>query len=316
MSITTTTTLSAQVQQEFNMKLLSVPTPSYIHRKPASLFKMSSQNGNTKRFTRYSNLPAALVPLGNTGVNPAAVPLESMNIDAQFQFYGQYVEINDQVTLMRSDPALNAAAERLGESLRRTEDELTRNMLAATASFINCVGGVNGDAPTELTLSDISELTQTLLGADARFFVDGVSGSLKFGTAPIRNAYFALAHTDITSSLSEVAGFIHSSQYPNPSSVMEAEWGAAGNLRFFLSSIGSKTPTSSLLGEDVYNVFCLGREAIGAVEMDTYNSKFIYNAPGTNNDPLHLNSTAGFKFADAQCILNDDWVVNLRCTKS
>ena len=26
----------------------------------------------------------------------------------------------------------------------QTEDELTRNMLAATAGFINCVGGVNG----------------------------------------------------------------------------------------------------------------------------------------------------------------------------
>jgi len=26
----------------------------------------------------------------------------------------------------------------------QTEDQLTRDMLAATASFINCVGGVNG----------------------------------------------------------------------------------------------------------------------------------------------------------------------------
>lgn len=39
---------------------------------------------------------------------------------------------------------LNEAAARLGVSLRQTEDELTRNMLAATAGFINCVGGVNG----------------------------------------------------------------------------------------------------------------------------------------------------------------------------
>jgi len=39
---------------------------------------------------------------------------------------------------------LNAAAERLGDALRRTEDELTRNMLASTAAFVNCGGGVNG----------------------------------------------------------------------------------------------------------------------------------------------------------------------------
>lgn len=28
--------------------------------------------------------------------------------------------------------------------MRQTEDELTRNMLASTASFINCTGGTNG----------------------------------------------------------------------------------------------------------------------------------------------------------------------------
>lgn len=39
---------------------------------------------------------------------------------------------------------LNEAAQRLGVSLRQTEDELTRNMLASTASFINCTGGTNG----------------------------------------------------------------------------------------------------------------------------------------------------------------------------
>lgn len=54
------------------------------------------------------------------------------------------MELNEQVTLQRQDPVLNAAAERLGVSLRQTEDELTRDMLLATASQINCVGGSNG----------------------------------------------------------------------------------------------------------------------------------------------------------------------------
>ena len=40
---------------------------------------------------------------------------------------------------------LNETAELLGLSLRMTEDQLTRDMLAATAGFYNCTGGVNGD---------------------------------------------------------------------------------------------------------------------------------------------------------------------------
>ena len=39
---------------------------------------------------------------------------------------------------------LNECAARLGVSLRQTEDQLTRDMLAGTAAFINCTGGVNG----------------------------------------------------------------------------------------------------------------------------------------------------------------------------
>ena len=39
---------------------------------------------------------------------------------------------------------MNEAAARLGVSLRQTEDQLTRDMLAAGAGMINCVGGVNG----------------------------------------------------------------------------------------------------------------------------------------------------------------------------
>lgn len=39
---------------------------------------------------------------------------------------------------------LNEAAARLGQSLRETEDQLIRDMLEATATLINCVGGTNG----------------------------------------------------------------------------------------------------------------------------------------------------------------------------
>jgi hypothetical protein len=42
---------------------------------------------------------------------------------------------------------------------------------------------------------------------------------------------------------------------------LRSEWGAVGNLRFLVSSIGSVTPAGSALGADVYNIFCVGMEA-------------------------------------------------------
>lgn len=56
---------------------------------------------------------------------------------------------------------LNQAAKRLGVSLRQSEDELTRDMLLSTASFINAVGGANGRivAVLKSDLIDLEPLT-------------------------------------------------------------------------------------------------------------------------------------------------------------
>ena len=57
-------------------------------------------------------------------------------------------------------------------------------MLASTAAFINCVGGTNGDNPTNLTRSDIDDVVRALLGNDAYTILDNIEGDDKFGTAP------------------------------------------------------------------------------------------------------------------------------------
>jgi N4-gp56 family major capsid protein len=154
---------------------------------------------------------------------------------------------------------LNEAAARLGVSLRQTEDQLTRDMLASTASFINCVGGINGDVPSEVTRYDVDGVVQTLLGNNAYTVLDNIEGEDKFGTAPVRDAYFALCSTQLTRSLDNVDGFIHKNNYPSPMNALRSEWGSIGNLRFLVSSIGSVTPNASANGNNVYNIFCVGK---------------------------------------------------------
>jgi N4-gp56 family major capsid protein len=220
---------------------------------------------------------------------------------------------NEQVTLQNQDPVLNECAQRLGVSLRQTEDQLTRDMLAASASFINCVGGFNGDNPTEITRSDVDGIIKTLKSNNAYTILDNIEGQNKFGTAPVRDAYFALGSTDLIGQLDNVSGFISKSQYPSPMNALESEWGAISNLRFLLSSIGSVFPNASALGQNVYNIFCCGLEAYACVEQDGYSAQFIYLPPQFSG-PLALNSSVGYKFAEVPRITNDLWVLNLRCT--
>jgi len=169
------------------------------------------------------------------------------------------------------------------------------------------------DNPTEISGTDIDDAVRTLRTADGRPFLDEIYGEDRFGSAPVRNSFLALTSTNVESGLNNVPGFIHASQYPNPNGPLESEYGSVRGLRFLTSSDGSVTPTSSNLGADVYNVFCVAVEAYACVEQDGYSASFIYNGPELNG-PLRLSSTAGYKVAEVPVILNDAWVLNLRCT--
>jgi N4-gp56 family major capsid protein len=133
------------------------------------------------------------------------------------------IQVTSNCTLQNQDPVLNECAKRLGVSLRQTEDQLTRDMLASTASFVNCVGGNNGDNPTEITRSDVDDVVRALLGNDAYTIGDYMEGEDKFGTAPVRNAYFAMCHTNLTGNLDSVPGFIAQNQYPSPMNALRSE---------------------------------------------------------------------------------------------
>lgn len=186
-------------------------------------------------------------------------------------------------------------------------------MLASTASFINCTGGVNGDIPTEITRSDVDTVVRALLNNNAYTIMDNIQGEDRFGTGPIRDAYFAMCSTQLTGNLDNVAGFISKAQYPSPMQALRSEWGSIGNVRFLISSIGSSTPNGSSLGATVYNIFVTGMEAYATVEQDGYSAAFIYRSP-LYSDPLAQNCSVGYKFATCPRITNDLWIFNLRAT--
>ena len=169
------------------------------------------------------------------------------------------------------------------------------------------------DTPSEMALSDIQTVTDTLMSNDAMFISDSVEGANKFGTAPVSAAYLGLGHADLGSTLSNMDDFINTIQYPSQASVKTAEYGAVDKVRFFLSSRGSKILMASGDGETVYNTFICGMEAYANVSLDGYKSKFIYH-DGRFDGPLELNQTAGWKMAEVPVLTNDSWIVNLKST--
>lgn len=314
MTITTTTLLPPPVQQWFDDVLLSRPEPLLIHNKMAMKKRLPYRSGTTVRYRRYNNLARATVPLGPTGITPPPQTLSALDIDATVDWYGTYVIITDQVTIQNQDPVLNETASLLAQSLRETDDELTKLMLEATAAFVNCVNGTNGDNPTELTRADIDAVIFALIGNSARMISDNIEGEDRFGTAPVRESYWVMAHSDVLTDLENVDGFINTSQYPAQMNIIHAEWGSVGNSRWLYSPIGSVLPGVSGLGNDVYECFFTGREAYAVVEQDGASAQFIYQGLGSGNDPLLQRQTAGYKFAQVPRVLNDQWLIGLEAT--
>ena len=99
----------------------------------------------------------------------------------------------------------------------------------------------------------------------------------------------------------------------NDNKVLRSEWGSINNVRFMLSSVASITNNASALGNNVYNVFVQGMEALACVEQDNYSARFLYRPP-VFSDPLFQNVTIGYVFAEVPRILNDLWITNMRCT--
>jgi len=311
---TTTTVLPPPVQQKFSAKLLSTPQARLIHRAFAMPFTMEENSGDILRMRRYTRLQTAPVPLGPAMNNPPSQQLTAVDIDARIDWYATYIIITKQVTLINEDPVLNEAAARLGQSMRETEDELIRDMLAGTASVINCVNGVNGDNPTEITRPDVDGVVQTLQSNDGDFITNMIDGEDKFGTGPVRDAYFGMADTAMIGQFENVNGFINKAQYPNQQGVLSAEWGSIGNVRFLVSSRGSVTTNASLLGSDIYNVFITAQQSYAHIEQNGVSARFIYHPPGHGDDPAELRQTAAWRMAQVPRITNDAWIINLRCT--
>lgn len=105
---------------------------------------MPKNGGTTLRRRRYNRPPPILTPLGPSGQQPPPLSLTALNLDATMGFYGGYYYINEQVILQSQEDVLTEASYLLGICLRESEDILMRDMMAASASYINCQGGSNG----------------------------------------------------------------------------------------------------------------------------------------------------------------------------
>jgi len=313
--ITNINNMAPELPLQFSEDLLSTPQFNLIHSFGCDLHFADAYIGKTTRMSRYERLSTDGGQLDGSGIDPAPEVVVRSDIDATMEIYAKTVVVNEQVTLYENDKVLTKFTALLGQWLREKEDLLMRDLYASSVSYINAVGGSDGDQPTNLSRGDINNIERILLSNDARTMLAVNEAMDKFGTAPTRDAFIALASTDLTSDLQSVSGVLLKNAYPHQEGLRPEEYCAISRFRFFVSSKGAKTPGKSLLGATVYTIPMFGLEAAAKVEQNGYTAILGYRPPYVVSS-VAQNSQLYAKFAIARAITNQNWITGLNVTQN
>ena len=104
------------------------------------------------------------------------------------------------------------------------EDLILRDYIVSAGSQINAGGGSNADNPTNLGVSDFSLVATTLDTNNAYKFMSGIEGMDRFGTGPVRSAYFMLSSTELQTDFDALtgSGFLSQWNYPKMCGVVKS----------------------------------------------------------------------------------------------
>ena len=193
---------------------------------------------------------------------------------------------------------------------------ILRDYIVSAASQLSAGGGSNGDNPTNLGVSDFSLVATTLDTNNAYKFMSGVEGMDRFGTGPVRSAYFMLSSTELQTDFDALVGqgYLSVWNYPSNASALPSEVGSVFNTRILTSSEAPVARGASANGADVYYNTVCGKQAVTHIDQDGYSMNLIYRDPYYSG-MLAQNATLAVKFAQAQALTQDTAIRNLLCTR-
>jgi len=308
--MTTTTQVDPEVGIYFDNVLLDRHQPYYVYGYFAQERRIPQKNSKSAIFRRFDNLADALTPLSE-GVTPAAEQVTKFDVTATVSQYGKVVELTDDVVITVQDQTSNEVADMLAQNMASTYDKLVRNMLVATASQIDCLNGVNGNTPTEITVTDLELAVDYLLGNNGKKMAPNIEGTNAFGTNPVWAAYWMIIHTDLRSNIKGLGNFTPTASYPRQMSVLEAELGSLDEVRVVMTSEAYKSTASPA----VYSNLLFAANAYGRITIDDQSMEMIIKPLGAGQDPLNQRQTMGWKGRLGATILDDSWVINLLSTR-
>lgn len=310
MSVTTTNGYGSMSDRWAHRALLQRSKQRCVHNLFGRAFTLPQKNTDTMAFRRQENLNSDPVVLPE-GADPAPEQIQKFDINVTIQEFGKVVLLSRKVLLVVEDDTASETADNLSQCMHTMLDKVTRDVWAAAVPQISCLNGINGNAITELTQTDVNRAIQYLDDNDTEKMTPTIEGTSRFGTGPVEAGFWVTAHVNLKPDIRALDAFTPTSQYGSQEPVLQAEFGATDEARWVTSTLVKKTDDNPPV---YYNTF-VGANAYGYVGLDEVSTEMILKPLGFN-DYLNRFQSMGFTAWFNAAILDDSHIVTLLSTKA
>ncbi|MBI4136857.1 N4-gp56 family major capsid protein [Candidatus Roizmanbacteria bacterium] len=315
MANTTTTQVSAAVNNYFDRSLLKAARPLLLHTKWAQVRDIPRNNSLVIKFRRYSLLSANTTALSE-GVTPSGSQLSVTDVTATVAQYGDFVTLTDIVEFSTLEPVLGETAQVLGQQAGNSLDQIVRDVMVAgtTVQYASTsTSRATVTASMKLTRQEIREAVRTLQSNDASKITTMVNPSDGFNSSPLAPCYVGIITENTLYDLKNEAGWIPVQEYASTKNLMEGEVGAMDDVRFVMTTNAKIFASAGSGSIDVHGTLILANDYYGITRIAGEALRNIIKPLGSagSADPLDQRATSGWKATMVAARLNENFCVRI-----
>jgi len=280
----------------YDRNLLENARENFIVSNFTSKKSLPKYEGDGVIFSYYEHIDTFETPL-TEGQTPAGSTLEKVNVRGKVSQYGSFVPYTDIVNIHGEDGArfISDVTQNLGGAAGQTQEKIIIDTVIGEATQIV----FDTDLETTFKTAELA-----LRNALAMKFKSMITGSVNYGTTPVRPAYVGIVSPDGAVMLEGMAGYKGVEEYGYSDGLLPNEVGSYRGIRFC---------ETTLMPVDVngkQQALVLGEEAIAEVGIRGMKKiQTIIKELGTAkaDDYLNQNGSVGCKFHLSAVTLRPDW---------
>lgn len=296
--VSITTGLTQVMSTYYDKRFLERAKAELRHDFGAQVKNHKMNMGKVVRFTRFTPLALATTPL-TEATDPSAVDMTATNVDATLTEYGNYTIVGSLFSATSIDDNLEEHVDIHATNAGETIDAIIRNVLSAGATAQIAAGkALTAVAATDtLTGLEIRKAVRTLKTNKAKRFENGF----------FRGIIQPFQSMDLMGNSEWLSAYQYTS--PDSDAIKKGVVGRIHGVEFVETNQGSIEASTVT----IYHTFIFGQNAYGVVRLESMTDPKVYVAQGvTQNNPLNMRSTVGWRMPFTALVLNATWVINVK----